>query len=114
MLKTIKKKIIITYELQSKISWACSFCNINPEIIEGNLRIVEKTNLAYVEPHRVIIKGKLYLFFNDIDYFYIGDLLHKYPLTKLRDYIVDNWCFYGFLFAHLKNNRNKSREMMTK
>ncbi len=31
MLKIIKKKIIITYELQSKILWACSFCNIKSE-----------------------------------------------------------------------------------
>ncbi len=90
MLKIIKKKIMITYELQSKISWACSFANCSPEVIEGNLRIIEKTNLAYVEPHRVIIKEKLYLFFNDVDYFYVGDLLHKYPLSSLRDYIVDN------------------------
>ena len=90
MIHIIKKKIIITYELQSKISWACSFNNIKPEIIEGNLRIIEKTNLAYVEPHRVIIKDKLYLFFNDVPYFYVGDLLHKYPLSKLREYIVDN------------------------
>jgi hypothetical protein len=51
------------------------------------LRIIDKTNIAYVEPHRVIIKEKLYLFFNDVDYFYIGDLLHKYPISNLRDYI---------------------------
>ena len=87
MISIIKKKIIITSELVSKISWACSFENVTPEIIEGNLRIIDKTNIAYVEPHRVIIKERLYLFFNDVDYFYIGDLLHKYPISNLRDYI---------------------------
>lgn len=34
-------------------------------IFEGCLRIIEHTNLAYVEPHRVIIKNKLFLFFNE-------------------------------------------------
>ena len=87
MISIIKKKIIITSELLSKISWSCSFENVTPEIIEGNLRIIDKTNIAYVEPHRVIIKERLYLFFNDVDYFYIGDLLHKYPISSLRDYI---------------------------
>lgn len=104
MLRIIKKKIIITNDLHSKISWACSFANVSPEIIEGNLRIIEKTNIAYVEPHRAIIKDKLFLFFNDLDYFYIGDLTNKYPLSKLRDYIVDNWYIFMISLAHLKIN----------
>ena len=77
----------MTNELFSKIEWACSFENVKPKILEGNLRIIDKTNIAYVEPHRVIIKEKLFLFFNDLDYFYIGDLLHKYPISKLREFI---------------------------
>lgn len=67
----------MTEELKSKIILACSFYNTEPKIIEGNLRIVEHTNLAYVEPHRVIIKDKLYLFFNDVHYFYVGNLSQK-------------------------------------
>lgn len=38
-------------------------------IKNGNLRMVEKTNIAYVELHSVVIKGKLYLFFNEHEYF---------------------------------------------
>ena len=88
MINVIKKKIIMTKELSSKILMACSFAGTKPEeIIEGSLRIIDKTNVAYVEPHRVIINGELYLFFNDVDYFYIGDLLHKYKISDLRDYI---------------------------
>ena len=61
----------MTKELKSKITWACSFNNTEPKIMEGSLRIVERTNLAYVEPHRVVIKDKLYLFFNDVKPFYL-------------------------------------------
>ena len=87
MISIIKKKIIITSELLSKISWACSFENVTPEIIEGNLRIIDKTNIAYVEPHRVIIKEKLFLFFNNHEYFYIGNLENKYPIARLQDMV---------------------------
>ena len=48
-------------ELKKQIKWSCKFNNLSYEIIEGYLRIVEHTNLAYVEPHKVIIDNKLYL-----------------------------------------------------
>ncbi len=73
MIQIIKKKIIMKEELLSKIKWACMFNKVEPKIYEGNLRIIDRTNLAYVEPHRVIIKEKIYIFFNDVDYFYIDD-----------------------------------------
>ena len=90
MLSIVKKEINISKELKSKIEWTCKLKQVTPEIINGSLRIVEHTNLAYVEPHRVIIKGKLYLFFNEHEYFYIGNLANKYPLSKLRDLINGN------------------------
>jgi len=86
-LSITKKEINISKELKSKIEWACKLKQVTPEIINGSLRIVEHTNLAYVEPHRVIIKGKLYLFFNEQNYFYIDSLENKYPLSKFNEYI---------------------------
>jgi hypothetical protein len=83
-LNITRKEINISEELKSKIEWTCKLKQVKPEIINGSLRIVEHTNLAYVEPHRVIIKGKLYLFFNDQNYFYIDSLENKYPLSKLN------------------------------
>ena len=90
MISTIKRKISINEELLSKIKWACTFSNCEPKIRNGNLRMVEKSNIAYVEPHCVFIKDKLYLFFNEHEYFYIGSLANKYPLSKLRDFISGN------------------------
>lgn len=52
-------------EIKTKIEWSCKFSKKSYEIIEGYLRIVEHTNLAYVEPHKVIIDNQLYLFFNE-------------------------------------------------
>ena len=59
MISIVKKKNKIREELLSKIEWACSLNSIKLEhvrVYEGCLRIIEHTNLAYVEPHRVIIK----------------------------------------------------------
>ena len=33
---------------------------------------------------------KLYLFFNQHEYFYIGNLANKIPLSRLRDFISGN------------------------
>ncbi len=90
MLHIIKQEINMSKELLSKIEWTCKMKQVKPEIINGCLRIVENTNLAYVEPHRVIIKDKLYLFFNEHDYFYVNDLSTKYPLSKLQEHISGN------------------------
>ena len=87
MLSITRKEINISKELKSKIEWTCKLKQVTPQIINGSLRIVQHTNLAYVEPHRVIIKRKLYLFFNEQNYFYIDSLENKYPLSKLNLYI---------------------------
>ena len=88
MIKIIKKKINMSDELKAKINWSCKFNNRPYQIIEGYLRIVEHTNLAYVEPHKVIIKDKLYLFFNEQKNFYMGNLKKKIPLSELSEYIA--------------------------
>ena len=56
MISTVKKEITIQNELLSKIKWACTFSNCEPKIKDGNLRKLEKFNVAYVEPHKAIIK----------------------------------------------------------
>ena len=75
-------------ELKTKIKWSCKFSNRPYEIIEGCLRIEEHTSLAYVEPHKVIIDGKLYLFFNEQKHFYVGNLKKKIPIADLSEYIA--------------------------
>ena len=90
MIRIVKRKISIEKELLSKIKQTCTFSNCEPKIKNGNLRMVEKTNVAYVEPHSAVIKEKLYLFFNEHEYFYIGNLANKIPLSRLKDFISGN------------------------
>ena len=91
MISIVKKKNEISRDLLSKIEWACRLNAIKLEhqmILEGCLRVIEHTNLAYVEPHRVIIKNNLYLFFNEQKHFYIGNLKKKIPIADLSEYIA--------------------------
>ena len=90
MIRIVKRKLVVEKELRSKIEWACTFSKCEPKIKNGNLRMIEKTNLAYIEPHSVIIKEKLYLFFNNHDFFYVGNLSNKFPLSRLKDVIGSN------------------------
>ena len=90
MISIVKKKNKISRELLSKIEWACKFSSIELEqqvVIEGCLRIIEHTNLAYVEPHRVIIKGITFLAFNYSKILYINNLSNSIEIKDLEDYI---------------------------
>ena len=88
MIKIIKKKINMSDELKTKINWSCKFNNRPYQIIEGYPKIVEHTNLTYVEPHKIIIGNTLYLFCNEQKHFYIGNLMKKIPITDLSEYIA--------------------------
>ena len=74
-------------ELKTKIDWSCRFAKHKYEIYEGCLRIVEHTNLAYVEPHKVIIKGITFLVFNYSKILYINNLSNSIEIRDLEDYI---------------------------
>ena len=56
MINIVKKELEINNELKKKIEFICGFCNITPTIINGNIRKIDRTNLSYIEPHRIIIK----------------------------------------------------------
>lgn len=59
MLNIITKEVPITEELQSKIQFICDFCNVKPTFINGSIRKIEKTNLAYVEPQSLSSSPRL-------------------------------------------------------
>ena len=59
MIKFIKKELEIEESLKQRIMIICDFCNTTPTIINGSIRKIDKTNLTYIEPHRIIIKDNL-------------------------------------------------------
>lgn len=87
MLNIVKREIKIEEKLKKKIKIICSFCNTTPIFINGSIRKIDKTNLSYIEPHKIIIKNKLFLLFNYTTDIYIENLSNKIKLSELEAYL---------------------------
>ena len=87
MVRVITQEIEIEESLKKKIEFICSFCNTTPTIINGNIRKINKTNLNYIEPHRIIIKGITFLAFNYSNEIFIENLSKNIKLSDLEDFI---------------------------
>ena len=87
MINIITRPIEFDYELKKKIEFICDFCNTKPKIINGSIRNIKHTNLSYIEPHRVIIKGITFLAFNYSKTLYINNLSNSIEIKELEDYI---------------------------
>ena len=88
MVNITKEKLEIDKDLKKKIEFICSFCNTTPTIINGNIRKINKTNLNYIEPHRIIIKGITFLAFNYSNEIFIENLSKNIKLSDLEDFII--------------------------
>jgi len=82
-----KEVIEIEETLESKIKNILLFLGIKTTIENGNIINIDNTNLAYVEPHKLIIDNNTYLLFNECTDVYINTLEHSIPITELEKYI---------------------------
>ena len=64
MINIIKKEIDVEELLRKCLGNICDFCNTTPTIINGSIRKVDKTNLSYIEPHKIITNNNIFLVFN--------------------------------------------------
>ena len=64
MVNIIKQEIVIEESLKKKLELICEFSNTTLKIINGSIRKIDRTNLTYVEPHRIIINDITFLAFN--------------------------------------------------
>lgn len=87
MLNIITKEVPITEELQSKIQFICDFCNIKPTIINSSVRRIEKTNINYIEPNKIIIKDTTFLAFNHGKDIFVENLQKHIKLSEFQEYI---------------------------
>ena len=87
MVKIIKKELFIEETLKKKIKLICNFCNTKPKFINGSIRKIDRTNLTYLEPHRIIIKNITFLAFNYSNEIYIENLSNSIKLSELENYL---------------------------
>ena len=73
-MKIIKEEIQFEEGLKQRLEFICEFAKVTPTFINGSIRKLEKTNLTYIEPHKVIIKSITFLGFNYSNDVYISNL----------------------------------------
>ena len=86
-MKIIKEEIQFEEGLKKRLDFICEFAKVMPTFINGSIRKIEKTNLTYIEPHRVIIKNVTFLVFNYSNDVYISNLVNKIKLSELEEYL---------------------------
>ena len=86
-MQIIKEKYEIEETLGKRVKNMLMFLNLKGKLEEGNIISISKTNLAYIEPHKLKIRDIIYLFFNDCDDVYINSLESKIPFNELQNYI---------------------------
>ena len=90
MFKLETKKLTISESFRKKIDIICSFANVKYELIEGNIISVKGTNLGFVKPHILKVKGNDYLLFEDAKIVFIKGYKDKIKLTELAEYLKNN------------------------
>ena len=83
----IKEELQFEESLKQRLEFICEFSKVTPTFINGSIRKIDKTNLSYVEPHRVIVKNITLLVFNYSNDVYINNLSKKIKLSELEEYL---------------------------
>ncbi len=87
--KIIKQELQFEECLKQRLEFICEFAKGPPTFINGSIRKLEKTNLTYIEPHRVLIKNITFLVFNYSNNVYISNLTKKIKLSELEEYLKE-------------------------
>ena len=82
-----KEVIEIEETLENKVKNILLFLGIKASIEKGNIISLDNTNIAYIEPHKLIINDTTYLLFNECTDVYINTLETFISITELKNYI---------------------------
>ena len=85
MVNIIKEEILLKESLKKKIEFICEFAKVQSNIINGSIRKIDKTNLTYIEPRRIIVNDITFLVFNYSNDIYVRNLNHKIQLSELEN-----------------------------
>lgn len=87
MLTIETKELKISDELKRKVEMICRFACVKYEFINGNIKTIKNTNIAYVKPHVLKIKNNDYLIFEECDDIFINGYNKKIKFKDLENYI---------------------------
>ena len=87
MFKEETKELKMSNEFRKKIEMICKFACVKYELINGNIISIKNTNLAYVRPHILKVKGNDYLLFEDSNIVFINGYKDKIMLAELEKHL---------------------------
>ena len=87
LMKIVKKELQFEESLKQRLDFICEFAKVTPTFVNGSIRKLERTNLTYIEPHRMIVKNTTFLVFNYSNDVYIANLTKKIKLSELEEYL---------------------------
>ena len=83
----IKQELRFDESLKQRLEFICEFAKVKPIFINGSIRKIDKTNLTYIEPHKIIINSLTLLVFNYSNDVYISNLSKKIKISELETYL---------------------------
>ena len=86
-MQIVKEELQFEESLKQRLEFICEFAKANAIFINGSIRKIDKTNLTYIEPHRIIINNTTFLAFNYSNEIFIENLSNKIKLSELEDYL---------------------------
>ena len=85
MFKMETKELIMSNDFRKKIEIICKFACVKYKLIN-----IRNTNLAYVRPHILKVKGNDYLLFENSNIVFINGYNKKIKLIELENYLKNN------------------------
>ena len=84
------KELQVSEELKRKIEMICRFVCVKYELINGNIKSIKNTNIAYVKPHVLKVKNNDYLIFDNCDDIFINGYNKKIKFKDFENYLKQN------------------------
>ena len=84
------KELKISNELKRKVEMICKFAYVEYSFINGSIISFKNTNIAYVKPHILKVKGNDYLILEECEEVFINGYNEKLRLKDLENYLKNN------------------------
>lgn len=84
------KILEVEKEVLKKVDMICRFACCKYTIKQGSIINIKGSNIAYVSPHIITIKGNNYLIFNGSDKVFINDYSKCIKLKDMEVHIKNN------------------------
>ncbi len=84
------KELVISEILRKKVDMICRFACVKYELVNGSVISLKNTNIAYVKPHILKVKGNDYLLFDECRDIFINGYDKRIKFKDLEEYLKEN------------------------